>query len=50
MDSSDDEYFASSPVLNIFLKKKEFGKHPINTKQNEFGEFHHMYRDLRRYP
>ena len=50
MYSSDDEYFASATGLKHFSHKKSFGKHPINVKKNEFGEFHHSYSDLRKYP
>ncbi|XP_054091535.1 uncharacterized protein LOC128923103 [Zeugodacus cucurbitae] len=50
MDSSDDEYLASATVLKYFINKKLFGKHPINDKRSEFGEFHHLYSDLRKYP
>lgn len=50
MDSSDEEYFASPSVINAIINTKEFGKHPITLKRNEFGEFHHLYNDLRKYP
>lgn len=50
MDLSDEEYFASPSVIYTIVNTKEFGKYLITLKRNEFGEFHHLYNDLRKYP
>ncbi|KAJ4449246.1 hypothetical protein ANN_00643, partial [Periplaneta americana] len=31
-------------------KRREFGVHPINRERGIFGEFHHLYGELRRFP
>ncbi|KAJ8943744.1 hypothetical protein NQ317_007925 [Molorchus minor] len=31
-------------------KKRQYGVHPVNRYRQEYGEFHHLYRQLRKYP
>lgn len=51
MDSSDEEYFASSVTIHfISNKNREFAVHPINRNRRRDGEFHRLYPDLRKYP
>lgn len=37
-------------LRNLFQSKKHrrIGVHEMNKKRNEFGEFHHIYNELRR--
>jgi hypothetical protein len=35
---------------SFLLKKKIHGIHPINQLRNVYGEFHHLYWQLRKYP
>ena len=40
-----------NPILrNSFLKKKRVGIHPINRRRLIYGEYHHLYTDLRKSP
>lgn len=40
-----------NPFLrNKMLKKKRVGVHPINRTRKMYGEFHHLYADLRKSP
>ncbi|XP_030752335.1 uncharacterized protein LOC115879580 [Sitophilus oryzae] len=37
--------------LDPFLKKKrKYGVHPINRYRKAYGEYHHLYKHLRKYP
>ncbi|XP_062556435.1 uncharacterized protein LOC134221259 [Armigeres subalbatus] len=51
MDSSDEEYFASSSTINFLMGTgREFAIHPINRNRKRDGEFYRLYDDLREYP
>ncbi|CAH2009900.1 unnamed protein product [Acanthoscelides obtectus] len=43
----------SNPYMKwkLFLEKsRRYGIHPINKRRKRFGEFHHLYVELREYP
>ncbi|CAH1979246.1 unnamed protein product [Acanthoscelides obtectus] len=43
----------SNPYMKwkLFLEKsRRYGIHPINKRRKKFGEFHHLYVELREYP
>ncbi|XP_058839521.1 uncharacterized protein LOC131695000 [Topomyia yanbarensis] len=51
MDSSDEDYFATNSISDyIFGKKKKYGIHPINQDRRKYGEFYHLYPQLREHP
>lgn len=51
MDSSDEEFFASSSTVDFITnKQREYSVHPINQNRREDGEFYRLYSDLREFP
>lgn len=55
MNDSEDEMFFSSSVVNYYIlktsdRKRKFCAHPLNTRRYMFGEFHHLYKQLRQHP
>nr|XP_029717129.1 protein ANTAGONIST OF LIKE HETEROCHROMATIN PROTEIN 1-like [Aedes albopictus] len=51
MDSSDEEFFASSNTVDFITnKQREYSVHPINQNRREDGEFYRLYSDLREFP
>ena len=46
MLSSDEEFILLDSVLPK-LKKKRIGVHDINTQRNVFGEYHHLFPELK---
>lgn len=50
-DSEDEFIMLDSAICKYFIMKNSRIRtccaHPINTKRWEFGEFHHLYEDLR---
>lgn len=37
--------------MDPFLtKKRKYGVHPINRYRKAYGEYHHLYKHLRKYP
>lgn len=50
-DSSMEDIFLlldSTYIRNVLMQKPpKIGIHPINRKRGKFGEFHHLYSDLR---
>lgn len=39
------------PFIECLLKsKRKYGVHPINRYRKAYGEFHHLYKQLRKYP
>lgn len=31
-------------------RRREYSVHPVNVVRGQYGEFHHLYRDLRNHP
>lgn len=55
MSDSEEELLLSSNSAKWYIeyhmrKKREYCAHPINTVRLKFGEFHHLYNHLRKYP
>lgn len=54
MCDSEDEMLFSSAVTYYIVesarKKRKYSAHPINTHRHVFGEFHHLYKELRQHP
>ena len=54
MSDSEEELLLSSSAVKWYIgslrSKRKYSTHPINTNRYEFGEFHHLYNDLRKYP
>lgn len=55
MSDSEDEILLSSSatkyyILEIEQKRRKLCAHPINNERYVFGEFHHLYKDLRQHP
>lgn len=38
------------PISLSQSKKRRYGVHPVNRYRNEYGEFHHLYKQLKKYP
>lgn len=53
-DSEEEIYLASNAVkyfiAKIATRKRNFCAHPINRRRYLFGEFHHLYKQLREHP
>lgn len=54
MSNSEEEdlILASNAVKHYLLgcTKREYSAHPIIVERNVFGEYHHLYKDLRLHP
>lgn len=55
MSDSEEELLLSSNSAKWYIAKsmrnrRKYCAHPINTTRFVFGEFHHLYNDLRKYP
>lgn len=50
---SDDFYLLENNATKWFLQQKatkSFTVHPINQNRQEFGEYHHLFKELRNHP
>lgn len=45
--SSDEEFFLIEGLATK-LKRKKVGIHPINLERKEYGEYHHLFKELKR--
>ena len=45
-ESSDDDFFLQESTF-LKLKRKRKAVHDINLKKTEFGEYHHLFQDLK---
>lgn len=53
MEGIEEELLLDSSATKWFLlfnSEREFGAHPVNLQREEYGEFHHLYKQLRNYP
>lgn len=55
MSDSEEEILLSSSAVKYYIakslnKKGKISAHPINTQRYEFGEFHHLFKQLRDHP
>jgi hypothetical protein len=48
--SSDDELTVASKLYLISSSGRRYSAHPINAKRQNFGEFHHLYQEVKTDP
>lgn len=52
-DSEEEDLLLTSNAVKCYLlgrRERECCAHPINAERNVFGEYHHLYSDLRQHP
>ena len=55
MSDSEEELLSISNAVKYYMieiagKTRKFSAHPINTQRYTYGEFHHLYKQLRQHP
>jgi hypothetical protein len=50
ISSSDDELTVASKLYLISSSGRKYSAHPINERSQKFGEFHHLYQEVKTDP